>query len=103
MTESAPPFDLVTKGRIGVDLVPLRSGAPLTLVQMFGKFLGGSAANVAVAAARPGHSAAVVIRARDRAGITVFDLDRRPALDQYEIATGARREQGRHGTRCEQE
>ncbi|NEC86000.1 5-dehydro-2-deoxygluconokinase [Streptomyces sp. SID12501] len=62
MTESAPPFDLVTMGRIGVDLYPLQSGAPLTLVQTFGKFLGGSAANVAVAAARLGHSSAVVTR-----------------------------------------
>ncbi|WP_329268200.1 5-dehydro-2-deoxygluconokinase [Streptomyces sp. NBC_01451] len=62
MTESAPPFDLVTMGRIGVDLYPLQSGAPLTLVQTFGKFLGGSAANVAVAGARLGRSAAVVTR-----------------------------------------
>ncbi|WP_105969817.1 5-dehydro-2-deoxygluconokinase [Streptomyces geranii] len=62
MTESAPPFDLVTMGRIGVDLYPLQSGAPLTLVQTFGKFLGGSAANVAVAAARLGRSSAVVTR-----------------------------------------
>ncbi|WP_369030890.1 MULTISPECIES: 5-dehydro-2-deoxygluconokinase [Streptomyces] len=62
MTESAPPFDLVTMGRIGVDLYPMQSGVPLTLVQTFGKFLGGSAANVAVAAARLGRSAAVVTR-----------------------------------------
>ncbi|MGY1496079.1 5-dehydro-2-deoxygluconokinase [Streptomyces sp. QTS52] len=62
MTESAPPFDLVTMGRIGVDLYPLQSGAPLTLVQTFGKSLGGSAANVAVAAARLGRSSAVVTR-----------------------------------------
>ena len=62
MTESAPPFDLVTMGRIGVDLYPLQSGVPLTLVQTFGKFLGGSAANVAVAAARLGRSSAVVTR-----------------------------------------
>ncbi|MEH0416959.1 5-dehydro-2-deoxygluconokinase [Streptomyces sp. B21-083] len=62
MTESAPPFDLVTLGRIGVDLYPLQSGVPLTLVQTFGKFLGGSAANVAVAAARLGRSSAVITR-----------------------------------------
>ncbi|MFI1355959.1 5-dehydro-2-deoxygluconokinase [Streptomyces sp. NPDC020898] len=62
MTESAPPFDLVTMGRIGVDLYPLQSGVSLTLVQTFGKFLGGSAANVAVAAARLGRSSAVVTR-----------------------------------------
>ncbi len=62
MTESAPLFDLVTTGRIGVDLDPLRSCVSQTLVQTFGKFLGGSAANVAVAAARSGRSSAMVIR-----------------------------------------
>lgn len=62
MTESAPLFDLVTMGRIGVDLYPPQSGVSLTLVQTFGKFLGGSAANVAVAAARSGRSSAVIPR-----------------------------------------
>ena len=65
MTESAQPFDLITMGRIGVDLYPLRSGVPLAQVDTFGKFLGGSAANVAVAAARLGRSAAVITRTGD--------------------------------------
>ncbi|MEG3631172.1 5-dehydro-2-deoxygluconokinase [Streptomyces poriticola] len=62
---SAPPFDLITMGRIGVDLYPLQTGVPLTEVETFGKFLGGSAANVAVAAARLGHSSAVITRTGD--------------------------------------
>ncbi|MFI9828661.1 5-dehydro-2-deoxygluconokinase [Streptomyces sp. NPDC051913] len=65
MTESAQPFDLITIGRIGVDLYPLQSGVPLSDVQTFGKFLGGSAANVAVAAARLGRSTAVITRTGD--------------------------------------
>ncbi|MFD9967975.1 5-dehydro-2-deoxygluconokinase [Streptomyces sp. NPDC059011] len=56
------PYDVITMGRIGVDLYPLRSGVPLAQVDTFGKFLGGSAANVAVAAARLGRRAAVVTR-----------------------------------------
>ncbi|AZQ39054.1 5-dehydro-2-deoxygluconokinase [Streptomyces cyaneochromogenes] len=65
MAESAKPFDLITMGRIGVDLYPLQSGLPLTQVETFGKFLGGSAANVAVAAARLGRTAAVITRTGD--------------------------------------
>ncbi|MFI1013170.1 5-dehydro-2-deoxygluconokinase [Streptomyces sp. NPDC020965] len=49
-------------GRIGVDLYPLRTGVPLALVDTFGKFLGGSATNVAVGAARLGRRTAVITR-----------------------------------------
>ncbi|GAB1326266.1 5-dehydro-2-deoxygluconokinase [Streptomyces sennicomposti] len=62
---SAQVFDLISMGRIGVDLYPLQSGVPLARVETFGKFLGGSAANVAVAAARLGRSAAVITRTGD--------------------------------------
>ncbi|MFE5812105.1 5-dehydro-2-deoxygluconokinase [Streptomyces sp. NPDC056479] len=65
MAESAKSFDLITMGRIGVDLYPLQSGLPLTRVETFGKFLGGSAANVAVAAARLGRTTAVITRTGD--------------------------------------
>ncbi|GGZ00931.1 5-dehydro-2-deoxygluconokinase [Streptomyces poonensis] len=58
----AGSFDLITMGRIGVDLYPLQTGVPLPQVESFGKFLGGSAANVAVAAARLGHATAVITR-----------------------------------------
>ncbi|MFF3663393.1 5-dehydro-2-deoxygluconokinase [Streptomyces olivochromogenes] len=67
MPESAESFDaesldVITMGRIGVDLYPLQTGVPLAQVESFGKFLGGSAANVAVAAARLGRSTAVITR-----------------------------------------
>ncbi|MDG9722685.1 MULTISPECIES: 5-dehydro-2-deoxygluconokinase [unclassified Streptomyces] len=65
MAESVPRFDLITMGRIGVDLYPLQTGVPLAEVETFGKFLGGSAANVAVAAARLGRATAVVTRTGD--------------------------------------
>ncbi|CAL9277389.1 5-dehydro-2-deoxygluconokinase [Streptomyces sp. SudanB5_2050] len=67
MAESVPRFDLITMGRIGVDLYPLQTGVPLAEVETFGKFLGGSAANVAVAAARLGRTAAVITRTGDDA------------------------------------
>ncbi|MFC8880128.1 5-dehydro-2-deoxygluconokinase [Streptomyces ardesiacus] len=65
MAESVPRFDLITMGRIGVDLYPLQTGVPLAEVETFGKFLGGSASNVAVAAARLGRTAAVITRTGD--------------------------------------
>ncbi|WP_438293752.1 5-dehydro-2-deoxygluconokinase [Streptomyces sp. HUAS TT7] len=55
-------YDLITMGRIGVDLYPLQTGVPLAKVSSFGKFLGGSPSNVAVAAARLGRRTAVVTR-----------------------------------------
>jgi 5-dehydro-2-deoxygluconokinase len=55
-------YDLITMGRIGVDLYPLQTGVPLPQVTSFGKFLGGSASNVAVAGARLGHRTAVITR-----------------------------------------
>jgi 5-dehydro-2-deoxygluconokinase len=65
MAESSQTFDLITMGRIGVDLYPLQTGVPLSRVETFGKFLGGSAANVAVAAARLGRACAVITRTGD--------------------------------------
>jgi len=55
-----PPFDLVTIGRIGVDIYPLQDGVRLEDAETFGKYLGGSATNVAIAAARHGLRTAVV-------------------------------------------
>ncbi|MDQ1564180.1 MAG: 5-dehydro-2-deoxygluconokinase, partial [Actinomycetota bacterium] len=43
------PFDLLAVGRLGVDLYPLQTGVALDQVDTFGRFLGGSAANVTVA------------------------------------------------------
>ncbi|MFE6775446.1 5-dehydro-2-deoxygluconokinase [Streptomyces sp. NPDC057702] len=59
------PYDVITMGRIGVDIYPLQTGVPLARVETFGKFLGGSATNVAVAAARLGRRVAVITRTGD--------------------------------------
>ena len=48
---STEAFDVLAIGRSGVDIYPLQTGVGLEHVETFGKFLGGSAANVAVAAA----------------------------------------------------
>jgi 5-dehydro-2-deoxygluconokinase len=58
----ALPFDVITIGRVGVDIYPLQTGVGLEDVTTFGKFLGGSATNVAVAAARHGLKSAVITR-----------------------------------------
>jgi len=55
-------FDLVSMGRTGVDIYPLQHGVGLEDVTTFQKFLGGSATNVAVAAARYGRTSALVTR-----------------------------------------
>lgn len=47
-------FDVITMGRVGVDLYPEQSGVSLAEVETFRKSLGGSPVNVAVAAARLG-------------------------------------------------
>ncbi|MCV7424151.1 5-dehydro-2-deoxygluconokinase [Mycobacterium yunnanensis] len=57
---TSPPFDVLAIGRSGVDVYPLQIGVGLEDVESFGKFLGGSAANVTVAAARLGNSAALI-------------------------------------------
>ncbi|WP_241776006.1 PfkB family carbohydrate kinase, partial [Streptomyces exfoliatus] len=49
-------------GRLGVDLYPLQSGVGLDRVETYRRFLGGSPANVAVAAARLGRRTALVSR-----------------------------------------
>lgn len=54
------PFDVLAIGRSGVDVYPLQTGVGLEDVESFGKFLGGSAANVAVAAARLGNATALI-------------------------------------------
>jgi 5-dehydro-2-deoxygluconokinase len=56
------PFEVLTMGRMGVDVYPLQVGVSLREVESFGKYLGGSAANVAVAAARHGRRSAVITR-----------------------------------------
>ena len=57
--------EILTMGRVGVDIYPLQVGVGLEEVETFGKFLGGSATNVAVAAARHGRRTAVITRTGD--------------------------------------
>ncbi|SDI04496.1 5-dehydro-2-deoxygluconokinase [Arthrobacter subterraneus] len=56
------PHDVLTIGRISVDIYPNDIGVDLEDVTSFGKYLGGSPSNVAVAAARHGRSTAVITR-----------------------------------------
>ena len=66
MTEVHPGqgsgLDVLTMGRVGVDLYPDQVGLRLPEVETFGKYLGGSPTNVAVAAARHGRRTAVITR-----------------------------------------
>ncbi|WP_156760990.1 5-dehydro-2-deoxygluconokinase [Microbacterium karelineae] len=57
--------DVLAIGRLGVDIYPLQDGVGLEKVETFGKYLGGTAANVTVAAARHGHTPALVSRVGD--------------------------------------
>ncbi|MET4780643.1 5-dehydro-2-deoxygluconokinase [Glaciihabitans sp. UYNi722] len=57
-------YDVVTIGRVGVDIYPLQNGH-LEDVSTFGKYLGGTATNVAVAVARHGLKSAVITRTGD--------------------------------------
>ena len=77
-------FDVLTIGRVSVDLYPADSGVPLAEVRMFHRFLGGGPTNVAVAAARYGRRAAVVTKVGDegfgpyvRAALRSFGVDDR--------------------------
>jgi 5-dehydro-2-deoxygluconokinase len=76
--------DLITMGRVGVDLYPEQIGVSLADVRTFAKSLGGSATNVAVAAARLGRRTAVITKVGDdpfgpyiRAALREFGVDDR--------------------------
>lgn len=55
-------YDVVAIGRTGVDIYPLQHGVGLEDVDTFQKFLGGSATNVAVAAAQHGRRVSLVTK-----------------------------------------
>lgn len=57
--------ELVTIGRVSVDLYPEQVGAPIRSVRTFRKSIGGTPTNVAVAAARLGHRACLVTKVGD--------------------------------------
>jgi len=78
------PFDVITTGRVGVDLYPQQTGVSLAEVATFAKYLGGTATNVAVQAARLGSRSAVVTKVGDegfgpfvRDALTRFGVDPR--------------------------
>ena len=53
-------LEVLTFGRAGVDIYPQQIGVGLEDVETFGKYLGGTTANVAVAAARLGRNTAII-------------------------------------------
>jgi 5-dehydro-2-deoxygluconokinase len=75
-------FEVLTMGRVGVDVYPHQIGVGLEDVTSFGKFLGGSATNVAVAAARHGRRSAVITKA----GADPFGRFVRKALTGYDVS-----------------
>ena len=60
-----PDLELLTVGRISVDLYAEQLRVPLREVQTFRKSIGGTATNVAAACARLGHRTAVFTRLGD--------------------------------------
>ncbi|MEV4058660.1 5-dehydro-2-deoxygluconokinase [Nonomuraea dietziae] len=75
-------IDVLTMGRVGVDVYPLQVGVSLREVETFGKYLGGSPTNVAVAAARLGERSAVITRTgADPFGAFVHDALRSYGVD----------------------
>jgi 5-dehydro-2-deoxygluconokinase len=58
-------LEVITMGRVGVDLYPEQVGVRLADVRTFAKSLGGSPTNVAVAAARLGRRCAVITKVGD--------------------------------------
>ena len=73
-------LDLLTVGRVGVDLYPEQSG-PLKDVTSFAKYLGGTATNVAVGAARLGRRTAVLTKV----GPDAFGSYVREALERFGV------------------
>jgi len=76
--------EVITMGRVGVDLYPEQVGATLAEVRTFAKSLGGSPTNVAVAAARLGRRSAVITKVGDdgfgayvRTALRAFGVDDR--------------------------
>jgi 5-dehydro-2-deoxygluconokinase len=88
VTRETAAFDVLSIGRVGVDLYPLKPGVPLQDVETFGRFLGGSPTNVAVAAARHGRRTAVITRTgHDPFGTFVHDALRDLGVDDRYVST----------------
>src|SRR3989475_1359717 len=77
-------LEVLTMGRVSVDLYPEQLGVPLAKVRTFAKSLGGSPTNVAVAASRLGRRSAVITKVGDdgfgpyvREALAEFGVDAR--------------------------
>ncbi len=87
-------LEIITMGRVSVDLYPEQIGIPLAEVKTFAKSLGGSATNIVVAAARLGHGSAVITRVGDdgfgqyiRSALEEFGVDPRFVSIDPELRT----------------
>ena len=93
-TAGSRPLEVLTFGRSGVDIYPHQIGVGLEDVTTFGKYLGGSTANVAVAAARLGRQAAIITGVGNdpfgrfvRQALRSLDVDDRHVVVDHEHAT----------------
>jgi 5-dehydro-2-deoxygluconokinase len=84
MVSAPTQLEVVTMGRISVDLYPEQIGVSLADVRTFNKSLGGSASNVAVGAARLGRRPAVITRV----GADGFGEYLRKALEGFGVYSG---------------
>jgi 5-dehydro-2-deoxygluconokinase len=87
-------LEVITMGRVSVDLYPEQIGVTLAEVETFAKSLGGSATNVAVAASRLGHLSAVITKVGDdgfgpyvRKALEEFGVDPRWVGTDLELRT----------------
>lgn len=88
------PSQVLTFGRSGVDIYPDQIGVGLEDVTSFGKYLGGTTANVAVAAARLGRRSAIITGVGDdpfgrfvRRALQEFGVDDRHVVTNQEYPT----------------
>lgn len=91
---AAVHHEVLTFGRSGVDIYPDQIGVGLEDVTSFGKYLGGTTANVAVAAARLGRAAAIITGVGNdpfgryvRNELTTLGVDDRYVVTNDEYAT----------------
>src|SRR3954462_11803766 len=87
-------LELITVGRISVDLYANEAGAGFSDPQTFTKSIGGTATNVAIAAARLGHHTAVFTKVGDdafgayvRHKLDLFGVDTRHVLTHPTMPT----------------
>ena len=91
MDSSEADLDVISIGRVGVDLYPEQIGVSLAEVRTFAKSLGGSPTNVAVAVARLGHRVAVITKVGDDPfGVYVRDALRGFGVDPRWVGTDPR-------------